>query len=230
MRATLIIPALDEEANIGGVVAGFLATGLLERVIVADNGSRDRTAAVAREAGAVVVDAPVRGYGSACLVALAEARRLGPPDVVVFADGDGACAPADLSALLAPLARDEAELVIGSRVRRSDPGALTATQRFGNGLAVALLRVLHGARATDLGPYRAIHWAALERLSMVDPNYGWTIEMQVKAVRRGLHIVEVPVRYHRRRGGESKVSATIKGSIGAGAKILYTILRHSTQR
>lgn len=226
MRATLIIPALDEEANIGGVVAGFLATGLLERVIVADNGSRDRTAAVAREAGAVVVDAPVRGYGSACLVALAEARRLGPPDVVVFADGDGACAPADLSALLAPLARDEAELVIGSRVRRSDPGALTATQRFGNGLAVALLRVLHGARATDLGPYRAIRWAALERLGMVDPNYGWTIEMQVKAAKHGLRVTEVDVANHVRKGGVSKVSGTLRGVVGAGIKIIGTLITY----
>jgi glycosyltransferase involved in cell wall biosynthesis len=226
LRTFLVVPALDEEDNIAAVVAGFLGTARLDAVIVADNGSRDATAARATDAGAHVVAAPARGYGTACLAGIAEARRRGPPDVLVFADGDGASDPADLAQVLAPIARGDADLVIGSRVRRSSRGALTGTQRFGNALAVALLRALYGARATDLGPFRAIRWEALERLGMVDPNYGWTIEMQVKASRHRLRVTEVDVANHPRRAGVSKVSGSLRGAVGAGYKIITTLIRY----
>jgi glycosyltransferase involved in cell wall biosynthesis len=232
LRVDAVIPALDEEGAIGGVIRGLLAARLggarLGRVVVADNGSIDRTAEVARAAGAVVVREPRRGYGAACLAALEHlARQPDPPDVVLFLDGDGADDPADLPALLGPLARGEAALVIGSRTRQAEVGALTPQQRAGNAVAVAAIALLYGRRYSDLGPLRAIRYEALRDLGMVDLDYGWTVEMQVKALRRGLPVVEVPVRYHRRRAGRSKVSGTLRGTIGAGWKILGTIVRHA---
>jgi hypothetical protein len=171
------------------------------------------------------VAAPRRGYGSACLAGLLHLARRpgGPPDVVVFADADGSDVPGELPDLLRPLAEGRADLVIG--VRRADrvaPGAMTAPQRFGNRLAGALIRLLYGRRVTDLGPFRAVRWSALERLAMRDPDYGWTVEMQVRAIRLGLVTVEVPVSY-RRRVGRSKISGTLRGVAGAGWKILTTI-------
>jgi glycosyltransferase involved in cell wall biosynthesis len=230
LRAALVVPALDEAGAIGEVVRGFLHTGRLARVVVADNGSRDATAAIARDAGAEVVTEPARGYGRACLAALAHLARTGAPDVVVFADGDGACAPADLPALLAPLEAGRADLVVGSRVRRAAPGALTPPQRFGNALASAALTHVYGVRTTDLGPFRAIRWAALERLAMEDPTYGWTVEMQVKAAVQGLRVVEVDVAHGPRRAGTSKVSGTVRGVWGAGRKIVGVLVRHGGAR
>ena len=224
MRIDAVIPALNEEASLPGVLAELRGRGL-RRVVVADNGSVDRTAEVARTGGAEVVHCARRGYGSACLAGLAYLAE-DPPDVVVFLDADGADDPADLPALLAPLERGEAELVIGSRVRgEAEAGALSPVQRFGNWLSCALLDRLYGVHFTDLGPFRAITWPALQRLRMADPDFGWTVEMQAKAARRGVRSAEVPVRYRRRRAGQSKVSGNVIGSARAGAKILWTLAR-----
>ena len=230
-RVVVVIPALDEEGSLGAVIEGLLreAEPPLAAVIVGDNGSTDRTAEVARAAGARVVHEPRPGYGSACLAALAEARRPpgGPPDVVVFADGDGADEPRDLPLLLAPILADQADLVIGSRTLLPESRRLLAPQaRFGNLLAVSLIRVLWGERFTDLGPFRAITWEALERVGMEDPDYGWTVELQLKAPRLGLRSAEVPVRTNLRTAGQSKVTGTLRGSFKAGVKILATIARY----
>jgi len=205
------------------VLAGLGPPGAL-RVVVVDNGSTDGTAAVARAAGATVVFEPRRGYGAACLAGLA-ALRGAPPAIVAFLDADASDDPAQLDEILAPILAGRADLVIGSRVLgRREPGALTTLQVLGNRLAVALLGVLFGVRATDLGPFRAIRWPALERLGMRDRDYGWTVEMQARAARHRLRAVEVPVRY-RRRVGRSKISGTVRGALGAGWKILFTIAR-----
>jgi glycosyltransferase involved in cell wall biosynthesis len=231
LSIAILIPALDEEASVGHVVAGLPRAGV-DEIVVCDNGSRDGTAAVARAAGATVVTASRRGYGSACLAGLDHLRRRpgGPPAIVVFVDADGSDVPGELPALLAPLAGCAADLVIGSRVLgRAEPGALTLPQRFGNRLAAFLLRTLWGATTTDLGPFRAIRWSALEHLGMADRDYGWTVEMQVKALDAGLVTVEVPVSY-RRRIGVSKISGTVGGVVGAGTKILWTIARAAVDR
>jgi glycosyltransferase involved in cell wall biosynthesis len=232
LAVDVLIPALNEEATIGQVVAAVRACGQpVRHVVVIDNGSTDRTQKLAEEAGALVVSEPARGYGSACLRGLLFLeQQKHPPDVVVFLDADGSDDAADLGRLLDAILGG-ADLAIGSRTLGvAEPGSLAPAQRVGNAVAVNLIRAVYGQRYTDLGPFRAIRYPALLALGMGDKDYGWTVEMQVKAVRRGLRIVEVPVRYHRRRGGESKISATVRGSIGAGAKILYTIFRHSTQR
>jgi glycosyltransferase involved in cell wall biosynthesis len=222
-----IIPALDEEASLPRVLAA-LPRPALRAIVVVDNGSRDGTAEAARRGGAQVVAEPRRGYGSACLAGLAALAQARPaPDVVVFLDADGADDADDLDALLAPIARGEADLVIGSRTRGAEPGALSPQQRAGNAVAVALIRLLHGFRYSDLGPFRAIRFASLGALGMRDRGFGWTVEMQLRAVRVGLRVVEVPVRYRPRHGGRSKVSGTLWGTLGAGAKILYTIAAHA---
>lgn len=224
MIVDAVIPALDEERSLPGVLAGLAGRGL-RQIVVVDNGSADRTFGVAREHGAVALYEPRRGYGRACRRGLDHLAG-GPPDVVVFLDADGADDPDDLPALLAPIQAGEADLVIGSRARgEAERGALLPQARFGNALACGLIRALWGVRFTDLGPFRAVTWAALERLQMADPNYGWTVEMQARAARLGLRCAEVPVRYRRRRHGRSKVAGTISGSVKAGAKILWTIGR-----
>ncbi|HET7497713.1 MAG TPA: glycosyltransferase family 2 protein [Candidatus Eisenbacteria bacterium] len=221
MIVDAVIPALDEEASIGGVLRS-LPAGLLRRVVVCDNGSRDHTAEEARSRGALVVREERRGYGSACLRALA-ALRTDPPDAVLFLDADGSDDPSEAPALIEPIASGRADLVIGSRtLGRREPGALTPQARFGNWLATGLIRLFYGARWTDLGPFRAVRWDALQRLGMRDPDFGWTVEMQVKAARAGLRGMEVPVRY-RRRIGRSKISGTLSGTVRAGVKILGTI-------
>ena len=203
----------------------------VRRVVVVDNGSRDRTREVARAAGAVVVEEARRGYGAACLRGIAECRRASPaPDVIVFLDADGADDPAELERLLAPLESGAAELVLGSRVlpgSRVEPRALTPQARAGNFIATSLIRLLYGVRQSDLGPYRAIRLDALSRLDRRDLEWGWTAEMQVKAIRRGVPAVEVAVGWRRRRAGRSKISGTLRGVIGAGYKILTTVARHS---
>jgi glycosyltransferase involved in cell wall biosynthesis len=175
----------------------------------------------------VVVAAPRRGYGSACLAALDYLRRHQPPDVVVFVDADYSDHPEELPRLVAPILAGDADLVIGSRILgRREPGALLPQARAGNLVACALIRLLYGHRYTDLGPFRAVRWPALERLGMADPDFGWTAEMQVKALRRGLRVTEVPVSY-RRRVGVSKITGTVAGTLRAGYKIVWTVLRHS---
>ncbi len=220
----LIIPALNEEPAIGATLDS-LPRNLLAQVIVVDNGSTDRTAEVARAHRAKVVLEPRRGYGRACLAGIAAVA----PQVrtIAFMDGDGSDDPADLERLLAPLERGEADLVIGSRVLgEREEGALTPQQQFGNWLAARLLRLFYGVRYTDLGPFRAIRREALQRLGMCDLNFGWTVEMQIKAARHGLRVKEIPVGYRRRRAGRSKVSGSLLGSILAGLKILWTLLRY----
>lgn len=241
MRVCVVIPALDEEASIGAVVEGFLhaleglelgGQGLQCSVLVADNGSSDATAARAAAAGATVVSAPRRGYGSACLAALA---ALSPDvDVVLFADGDGADDPSDAAALLLPLVLGEADLVIGSRVLGErlhlvEPGALTRPQIFGNQLATTLLRWVFGMHFSDLGPCRAISRLALERLHMDDRDFGWTVQMQARAARLRLRTREVPVHYRRRRSGHSKVSGDVRGALLAGGIILRTLAVESVR-
>jgi len=219
-----IIPALDEEGAIGGVVAGLIARGV-PQVIVADNGSSDRTIEVARAAGAVVVSAARRGYGSACLAALAAV----PPEArsVVFCDGDGADDLDRLDAIVSPVLAGAADLVIGSRVLGSpEAGALTPPQRAGNLVAAGLMRLLFGAQVTDLGPFRCISSAALARLRMRDPAFGWTAEMQTKALRLGLRVIEVPVDARLRRAGQSKISGRLVPVFKAGWAILSTIVVH----
>lgn len=221
----VVIPALNEEASLPLVLAG-LPRPPVRRVVVADNGSRDGTARVAREGGAEVVEAPRRGYGSACLAGLDHLRRTGPPDVAVFIDADFSDHPEELPSLVAPILAGGADLVIGSRVLgRRERGALLPQARAGNLVACLLIRLFYGHRFTDLGPFRAIRWDALERLGMADPDFGWTAEMQVKAVRHGLRCTEVPVSY-RRRVGVSKITGTISGTVRAGYKILWTVARH----
>ena len=220
----VIIPALDEEDAIVRVL-GDIPDELSATVIVVDNGSTDRTAARARDCGATVVAEPRSGYGQACLAGLAALPE--GVDIVVFLDGDYSDYPSEMSTLVEPIARDAADLVIGSRVLgETETGALLPQARVGNALATWLIRHLFGVKYTDLGPFRAVRLTALKKLHMADRNFGWTVEMQVKAARRGLRIAEVPVRY-RRRIGESKITGTFLGSVRAGYKILWTIFRRS---
>jgi hypothetical protein len=224
-RVSVVIPALDEESAIRAVIEAI--PDWVDEVIVADNGSTDRTAEVAHGAGARVVHEPERGYGAACLAGIAAAHA---PDVVVFLDGDFSDHPEEMARLVDPIAAGEADMVIGSRVLgRAEPGALTLPQRFGNRLACRLMQLFWRTRATDLGPFRAIRADALETLGMRDRNYGWTVEMQVKAAAAGLRPREVPVSY-RRRIGTSKVSGTVRGVVGAGTKILGTIFVAAARR
>ena len=222
----MVIPALDEEQAIGLVVAEVRA--LVTEVVVVDNGSRDRTAEVAREAGARVVSEPRRGYGQACLTGIA---ALGDAvDVIVFVDGDHSDHPAQAMDVIAPILDGRADMVIGSRtLGRAAPGSHPWHAVAGTRFCVALMNLLIGTRATDLGPFRAITRPALARLGMRDRDYGWTVEMQVKARRAGLRVVEVPVDY-RPRIGRSKVSGTVTGTVRAAVKILGTIARHAVAR
>ena len=205
-----------------------LPRSLVRDVVVVDNGSKDGTGAVAAALGCVVVVEPRRGYGSACLAGLARiAESARPPDVVAFLDADHSDHAEELEHLLAPMREGRADLVIGSRsLGTREPGALLPQQRVGNALAAFLIRRLYGARVTDLGPFRVIRWDALAAIGMTDRDYGWTAEMQVKALKAGLRYAEVPVSY-RRRVGTSKIAGTVRGTVGAGFKILYTVFRYA---
>jgi glycosyltransferase involved in cell wall biosynthesis len=221
----VVIPALNEERALPYVLRD-IPRPPVRRVVVADNGSTDRTAAFAAENGAEVVYEPERGYGAACLRALAHLDS-DPPDIVVFLDGDYSDHPDELPSLVQPIVDGDAELVIGSRATgRAARGALSPQQRIGNAIASGALRMLYGVRYTDLGPFRAIRWDTLGRLQMRDRNYGWTVEMQIKAAQRRVPYCEVPVSY-RRRIGVSKVSGTVRGSVSAGAKILWLLGRYA---
>lgn len=215
---TVIIPALNEELAIGGVVARI--PDFVSRIIVADNGSTDATAARAREAGAEVVYAADAGYGRACLAGVAAAGKC---DVLVFLDGDGSDMPEQMERLVAPILSGEIDMVIGSRaLGRAQKGSLTFPQRFGNRLACALMQLFWQAKYTDLGPFRAIRKSAYDRLNMTAPTFGWTVEMQVRALKQKLAVADVPVDYARRIG-VSKISGTVRGVVLAGAYILGTI-------
>ena len=221
-RAALIIPALDEEPAIGHTL-DRIPRDLYREIIVADNGSRDRTAEIARSHGATVVWEPERGYGAACLRAISAL-----PDhieAVVFMDADVSDDPAEARLLLEPIYEGRADLVIGSRtLGHAEKGALEPHQVLGNRIATGIIHAFYGHRYTDLGPFRAIRAEALQRLAMRDRNYGWTIEMQIKALRHKLRVVEVPVSY-RRRVGISKISGNWRASIAAGSKIIWTAFR-----
>jgi Glycosyltransferases involved in cell wall biogenesis len=220
---SVIIPALDEEEPIAGVVRECLATSLPNEVIVVDNGSTDRTAARAREAGARVVTAP-RGYGRACAAGV---RALSPEcDIVVFLDGDGSDVPAFMNQLVQPVAHETHDFVIGSRTRgQREPGSMNLQQIFAGRFAGLILRLLYGVRYTDMSPFRAIRRDALERLDMREQTYGWNLEMQMKVARAGLRVLEIPVNHRRRAGGESKVSGTFRGTFVAGTRIVATFVR-----
>lgn len=221
----VVIPAFNEERSIGRVLADLPTS--VRRVIVADNNSTDGTAQVADRAGAKVVPAPRQGYGSACLTGVEYLRGHDPPDILVFLDADYSDHPEELPQVIAPIVAGRADAVIGSRVLGSrERGALLPQARAGNLFACWMIRVLYGHRYTDLGPFRAIRWDAYERLGMRDPDFGWTAELQVKALQHGLTIVEVPVSY-RKRVGVSKITGTVSGTIRAGIKIITTILRYA---
>ena len=225
----VVIPAYNEEASLPKVLAD-IPPSLVTRVVVADNNSTDRTARVASEAGATVVLAKRQGYGSACLEGLSFLRDNSPPEIVVFVDADYSDHPEEMHAIVAPIVAGQAELVIGSRaLGHRERGALLPQARFGNLLACWMIRVLYRHAYTDLGPFRAIQWTALEKLGMRDPDFGWTAEMQVKALRAGLRVCEVPTSY-RRRVGQSKITGTVSGTLRAGYKIIFTILRYSFRR
>lgn len=222
----IVSPAFNEEASLPLVLAD-IPRPPVRRVVVANNRSTDETARVAEEGGAIVVPAPVPGYGSACLSGLDYLRRNDPPDIVVFLDADYSDHPEELPQVVAPILEDRADVVIGSRVLgQRERGALLPQARMGNFVACGLIRLLYGHRYTDLGPFRAIRWQAFEELGMEDPNFGWTAELQVKALKHGLRVVEVPVSY-RKRVGVSKITGTLKGTVLAGYKILWTVFRYS---
>ena len=223
MRIVTIIPALDEEAAIGGVVQ-TISRELVQEVIVVDNGSHDGTAAVAQAAGATGIQEPRRGYGAACLAGARAARHA---DILVFLDGDGSDDPAELPRVLHPLLHDQADLVLGSRMQgQDDHSGLTPQQRVGNCVVTSLVRVLYGVALTDIGPFRAITQSTFQALGMEHQTYGWPVEMVVKAAKQGHRIVEVPVSCHKRLG-RSKVAGTLTGSLLAGYHLLRTTLRYA---
>lgn len=219
-RVAVVIPALNEEEALPKVLGDL--PGWIDEAIVVDNGSMDRTAAVARACGATVVHKSERGYGAACLAGIA---HCGETDIIVFLDGDYSDYPQDLDRIVDPVAAGYRDLVLGSRtLGTAERQALTPQQRFGNWLACRLMTLAWDTRYTDLGPLRAIGADALRALDMRDRTYGWTIEMQIKAALAGLAVEEVPVRY-RARIGTSKISGTVKGTVMAGTKILSMIAR-----
>jgi glycosyltransferase involved in cell wall biosynthesis len=222
-NVSAIIPALNEEAPIAGVVRECLATGVPNDVIVVDNGSTDRTVERARGAAARVVAAPF-GYGRACAAGV---RALSPEcQIVVFLDGDGSDVPAFMNQLVDPIARGTHDFVIGSRTRgHREPGSMNFQQIVSGRIAGLILRLLYGVRYTDMCPFRAIRRDALAKLDMREETYGWNLEMQMKAARSGLRVLEIPVNHRRRAGGESKVSGTLRGTFVAGARIIATLVR-----
>ena len=228
MRVSVVIPALNEEEPIADVIRAIPAR-LVAEIIVVDNGSSDRTAERAQGAGARVVRQPARGYGRACRAGVEAVSPLA--DVVVFLDGDGSDRPEAMELLLSPLAAGSHDFVIGSRVRgEREPGSMNGAQLFAGALASGCLRLLYGVRYTDMCPFRAIRRDALLSLGMREETYGWNLEMQMKAARSGLRILEVPVPHRRRKGGRSKVSGHLVASVNAAARILWTLGRLALQR
>lgn len=226
-KIDVIIPAYNEEQSIP-LVLGDIPEDWVREVIVCNNASTDTTAEVARAKGATVLDQPRKGYGSACLKGIEYLKNkpeTEQPDIVVFLDGDYSDHPEELPVLVQPIIEADYDLVIGSRaLGQLESGAMMPQQIFGNWLATSLIKLFYKYEFTDLGPFRAIKWEQLLAIDMRDPDFGWTVEMQVKAAKRGLKCTEVPVTY-RRRVGVSKVSGTIRGTILAGYKILWTIFK-----
>ncbi len=225
-RICVIIPALDEEASLPRVLRD-IPRSLISEVIVADNGSADRTAALASASGATVVSEPRRGYGAACLAGVKAAREA---DIYVFLDGDWSADPTEIPSLVGPILTGEADLVVGSRtLGRRERGSLPRQALWGNALAAVLIRLLHGRMVTDLGPFRAIRADTYHRLGLDDAGYGYPCQMQVRAIRRGCRVLEVPVS-NRRRIGRSKISGTLRGVLLAGRAILGTIVKERLRR
>ena len=224
MNVSVVIPALNEEEPIAGVVRECLATNIPREIIVVDNGSEDRSAERAREAGAKVVSAPERGYGRACAAGVAAVGT--NCDILVFLDGDGSDCPELMARLVDPIAAGTHDFVIGSRTRgQREPGSMNFQQIFAGKLAGRLMSILYGVRYTDMCPFRAIRRDVFEKLSMSEETYGWNLEMQMKAARAGFRILEVPVNHRCRSGGVSKVSGTLRGTFVAGARIIATFVR-----
>ena len=223
-HVSVVIPALNEEEPIAAVVRECLATGLPDEVIVVDNGSGDRTAERAREAGSRVVAEPKPGYGRACMAGI---RALSPQcNIVVFLDGDGSDCPEFMKHLVDPIVAGKYDFVIGSRTRgQREPGSMNLQQILSGRVAGLILRILYGVRYSDMCPFRAIRRDALDRLGTREPTYGWNLEMQMRAARVGLRILEVPVNHRCRSGGQSKVSGTLRGTFVAGTRIIATLFR-----
>ena len=228
VRTVVVIPAFNEARSIG-LVVGDIPREFVDEVIVVNNASTDETEENARAAGATVLKEARRGYGWACLRGISYAAET-RSDIVVFLDGDYSDHPNELPSLVQPILDDEADFVVGSRILGfRQPGAMLPQALVGNRIACFLMRALWGFRYSDLGPFRAIRMDALERLDMQDKTFGWTVEMQIKAIRLGLRILEVPVSY-RRRVGVSKITGTLSGTVKASAKILWTIFRYARLR
>jgi glycosyltransferase involved in cell wall biosynthesis len=233
----VVIPALDEEASLPHVLSDLRALGRdLAEIIVVDNGSRDRTPEVAQAGGATVLHESQRGYGAACQLALqrvakSQAVRKEEDAIVVFLDADYSDYPEDLESLVEPIQDSSADFVLGSRLLYSGSrAAVPLPSRVGNFIASTILYWLYGVRFTDLGPFRAIRLSALDAIEMQDRDWGWTIEMQLRACQLELGIREVPVRYRPRYAGTSKISGSLKGAVLAGTKILWVLARHSLTR
>ena len=221
-RISIIIPAYNEEDSIG-LVLKALPRQIIQEIIVVDNGSTDETAHVAIENGARVVKESKKGYGAACLKGI---KSLDAPDIVVFLDGDFSDFPEEIVLLIEPIEKEDKDFVIGSRmILPKSRASLLPQARYGNQLAVFLIKLFFKHTYTDLGPFRAIRYNSLMSIGMQDTNFGWTVEMQIKAIKRGLRIIEVPVNY-RERVGVSKITGTVSGTFKAGIKIIYTIFKY----
>jgi glycosyltransferase involved in cell wall biosynthesis len=226
LKIRIIIPAFNEENGVGQVIQE-IPKSVVDEIIVVNNASTDKTEIIARDNGATVLHESTPGYGRACLKGIEYAKRLAiKPDIIVFLDADHSDYPEEITQLIRPILDNKAELVIGSRaLGNKEKGSMTPQQIFGNWLATRLLKLLYKVRFTDLGPFRAIRFDKLLELDMQDKTYGWTVEMQLKAAKKGLKCVEIPVRY-RKRIGVSKISGTVKGTVMAGYKILFTIFKY----
>ena len=222
----IIIPAFNEQ-NAVGLVIDEIPKDWVSEIIVVDNGSTDDTFSQAESKGATALKEPIRGYGNACLSGMKHiANSRTKPDIIVFLDGDHSDYPDQLKDLVQPIIDGETDMVIGSRALGiKEKGSMTPQQIFGNWLATMLIKLFYGVKYTDLGPFRAIRYNSLLAISMQDRTYGWTVEMQLKVAKLNFRTLDVPVNY-RQRIGVSKVSGTIKGTIGAGYKIIYTIFKH----
>ncbi|MXZ47677.1 MAG: glycosyltransferase family 2 protein [Candidatus Dadabacteria bacterium] len=224
-KTVVIIPALNEERSIGQVI-GDIPRDLVTETVVVNNGSTDSTASVASGCGATVIDEERRGYGQACLAGIDYIKSSSyPPDIIVFLDGDYSDYPGEMKNLVSPIIEDGYDLVIGSRtIGERQKGALLPQALVGNYVATRLIKLFYGVSFTDLGPFRAVRYDKLLSLGMRDRTFGWTVEMQVKAAKKGLRCTEIPVSY-RKRIGTSKVTGTITGSFMAGVKIIWMIFR-----